>query len=85
VTVADEPELSARIASAIADHLGYDGMLTGFHLVAETIHSDGSTGWLFCTPEGQGMSQTMGLVEWARGVARYEQRRHLEVIERDED
>lgn len=81
-----DERLGERIHSLLADHLSSEGggMVTSFHLVAEFIDSDGDESWLFATAPDQTQTRTVGLIEWARGVARYEQHRYLDDITDDD-
>lgn len=78
-------DLNEKVADLLADDLAENGggFVTGFYLIAEHVDGEGQDGWLYATPGNQTMSRTTGLIEWARGVARYEQRRHLEDIAED--
>jgi hypothetical protein len=75
-------DLQARVQAAIDEHLAENGggFVTSWHFVADFIDSDGEESWLFATADDQKAMATMGLLEWARGVAQYEQRRYLEDI-----
>jgi hypothetical protein len=73
--------LEDRVQDAIAAHLaetGDGGMVTAFHLAVEFVDSAGDDAWLYVTAPRQRMSHTLGLIEWSRGVALYEQRRYLD-------
>lgn len=75
-------DLASAISAALYDHLAGDngGMVTGFHVIAEFIDSDGESRMLYEWAPGQRLTTTMGLLEWARGVAAYEQRRFLDDV-----
>lgn len=73
-------DLQARVQAAIDEYLAANGggFVTGWHFVADLIDSDGEQNWLYATADDQKAMTTMGLIEWARGVARYEQHRYLD-------
>lgn len=74
--------LAEKISNLISEELAGTGggFVTGFYLIAEYVDHESRDGWLYATPDNQTLSRTTGLVEWARGVARYEQQRHLEDV-----
>jgi hypothetical protein len=78
---ADE-DLRTRIQASIDNHLATQGggIVTGWHFIAEYIDTEGDEAWLYCTAPEQKAMTTIGLLEWARGVARYEQHRYLNTI-----
>jgi hypothetical protein len=46
----------------------------------EYIDTEGDEAWVSATAPEQKAMTTIGLLEWARGVARYEQHRYLNAI-----
>lgn len=78
--MADTTSLADRISGVLYDHLAGEngGMVTGFHVIAEFIDSDGESRMLYEWAPGQRLTTTMGLLRWAQGVADYEQRRFLD-------
>lgn len=86
-TVADaERELHDRIHAALSEDLAAEGggMVTRFYLIAGVIDADGEQCWVYSTPPEQTQTDTLGLIEYARGIAKYEQRRYLEDLEGDD-
>ncbi len=75
-----DSELNERVRGFIEAWLGESGggMVTGFHLIADFVDADGGQSWMYATAPDQKLITTMGLIEWARGVARYEQRMYHE-------
>jgi hypothetical protein len=81
-------DLAEQVRDLITQQLAADGggMVTGFYLAAEFVDGDGDRGWMYASPEGQGLSQTMGIIEFAKGVVRFEQQAYLvELTEDDND
>lgn len=82
-------DLAEQVRDLLTEALsaeGGGGMVTGFYLAAEFIDSDGDRGWMYASPDGQGFSQTMGIIEFARGVVRFEQHAYLvELADDDQD
>lgn len=78
--MAESEGLAEKISNLVSEDLAEvgGGFVTGFYLIAEYVDGDGHDGWLYAAPDNQTLSRTTGLIEWARGVARYEQQRHLE-------
>lgn len=78
-------DLGDQIQGTLNDHLAEDGggIVTAYHVIAEYIDDDGEHGWLYVTPEDQRQCTTMGLIDWAHGVATYEQQRYLDQIAED--
>lgn len=78
--MSDPADLTERIGQLLhkwlADHGG--GMPTTWYLVVEYVDADGEQRWTYDVSPGQRMTTTLGLVEWARGVAHAEQRLALE-------
>lgn len=74
-----------RINEALNDHLSGQGFITGWHFVADYVDSDGDLAWIYAAPDDQRHTTTLGLIEWARGIARYEQSAYLDTIQRDDD
>jgi hypothetical protein len=79
--------LADRVHAAISEHLADNGggMVTEYHVIANVIDSDGEQQWIYAVPSEQLLVTTIGLIEWARGVAQYEQRCHLRESGYDED
>jgi hypothetical protein len=78
-----EAELCAQIQNTIDNHLSTHeggGFVTGWYFVVEYIDTEGDEAWLYATAPEQKAMTTIGLLEWARGVARYEQHRYLDAI-----
>jgi hypothetical protein len=69
------------VAQFVAEHGG--GMVTAWHYVASVADLDGGHSWLYATAPNQRGITTMGLLQWAEGVAKHEQRRHLSELEGD--
>lgn len=79
----DEPNLPEQVRDLITDHLAADGggIVTGYCLTVEYVDSDGDDAWMQVVAPDQRLSRTMGLIEFAAGVAHYEQQRYLEEVE----
>lgn len=79
-------DLNAKIEAVISKHLAESGggFLGSWFLVATFIDDEGEQAWLHQTAPDQRMQDTLGLVEWGRGICDYEQRRYLEELEGDE-
>lgn len=77
-----DPALERWLQATIDAYLNETGggLVTSWHFVGDFIDADGEQSWLYATPDGQKVMTTIGLIEWARDVARYEQRRHLDEI-----
>lgn len=74
--------LQAKIQRTIDEHVAEEGggFVTAWHLIAEYIDTEGEESWLYATADNQKAMTTIGLIEWARGVTRYEQHRYLDAI-----
>lgn len=70
-------EMQERVQNALAESLP-DAMVTNFFLVAESLDDKGDHNWLYLTSADQTWQESMGLVQWADGILRYEQQRYLE-------
>ena len=83
----DEPRLDDRVRDAIEAQLAAEGggWAVSYHLVVDLIDANGEQGWAYATMPGQLVTTSMGLVEWSRGVLRYEQAVQLDAEADDED
>ena len=72
-------ELQALIEQALSGYMQSKGggMVNAWYLVADVVDADGGQSWLFSNAPDQLLMTTMGLIEWARGAAMYEQRCYL--------
>lgn len=72
--------LGPAVHQAIQEHLtaAGGGMVTSLYCIVEFIDADGEPAWMYATADDQRMGTTMGLIEWARGIAQYELRRYLD-------
>lgn len=82
----DEPRsLVDLINAALSEHLEGQGFVTSWHFVADYVDADGDLSWIYAAPDDQRQTTTLGLIEWARGIARYEQDAYLDSIRTDDD
>ena len=72
--------VTARVSQALEEYLVENGggMVTAFHIVADYIDADGQHSWIYATAADQRQLTTLGLIEWAKGVAQHDQRKYLE-------
>lgn len=82
----DDRSLSQRINDVLTDFLADEGggFPTAFYLVAEFIDSDGDEQWIDGGAEDQSLPRTMGLVEWARGSLKKQQKNYLDALDGEE-
>jgi hypothetical protein len=85
VSANETPELADSVGATLAEHLAQNGggFVTSWHLVANLIDGNGEQSWLYATAPDQLQIQTLGLLEWSRGVAHHDQRRYLEGLHDD--
>jgi hypothetical protein len=79
-------DVQERLQSALEEHLAASGggFVRSWHLVADIIDDEGDQAWLYAVADGQQQITTLGLLEWARGIARYEQAAYLSSSEFDD-
>ena len=79
------PDLQECVEKAVEEWLRDTGggMLTGSVLQVEFVDAQGDQMQAWSVSDQQSMTKTIGLVEWLRGVVRYEQIRFLESEEED--
>ena len=67
-----------------------NGMVTGYYVVGEFINEDGKRCWLADYPTDQGLSYSIGLLEWGRLTLKAEAQEYfdrlaLAAMEAEED
>lgn len=68
------------VGTALQSIIG-NGMVTGYYVVGEFINEDGKRCWLADYPEGQSLSYSIGLIEWARLTLKAEAQNYFDVLE----
>lgn len=73
-------DLQACLDKAVEEWLqeAGGGMVTGSVMIVDFVDAGGDQMWAYSVSRDQHMSKTMGLVEWLRGLTKYEQMRHFQ-------
>lgn len=75
-----DPGLQECLDEAVREWLekAGGGFVTGSIMVVDFVDAQGDQMWAWSCTKDQHMSRSMGLVEWLRGLVRYEQKRFLQ-------
>lgn len=74
------PDLQDCLDKAVQEWLESTGggLVTGSVMLVDFVDAQGDQMWAWSVSRDQNMTKSMGLVEWLRGLVRFEQQRFLQ-------